>query len=97
MVLAALVVSFAACSTGRAHQNFKNIMQGQVGRSTNDPDIYRNRYPEFRVATKAFANGNVEEEFNQGVRGQCRVFFEIDKFLERIVGWRYEGDCVILP
>ena len=72
-------------------------MQGQVGRSTDDPDIYRNRYPEFRVATKMLANGNVEEEFNRGVRGQCRVFFEIDKLAERIVGWRYEGDCVILP
>ena len=97
MVLAALGVFFAACSTGRAHQNFINIMQGQLGRTTDDPDIFRNRYSEFRVATKLLVNGNVEEEFNRGVGGQCRVFFEIDKLAELIVGWRYEGDCVILP
>lgn len=46
------------------------------------------------------ANGNIEEEFKSGTRHKCRVYFEIDKSTERVVGWRYEGsedDCVILP
>lgn len=99
MVLAALGNSFAACSTGRAHQNFKSAMQAQVGRDLNDPYLLRNKSPNY-VGTKILPNGNAEDEFKIGRRLNCRVFIEADKAIGKTVGWRYEGiddDCVIVP
>lgn len=99
MVLAAMGVSFAACSTGRAHQNFKSAMEAQVGRDLNDPHLLRNRSPNY-VSTRALPNGNIEDEFKIGRRLNCRIFIEADKTVGKTVGWRYEGseqDCVIVP
>jgi hypothetical protein len=95
-----LSVSLTACASGRAHENFKNIMSGQVDRKIDDPDIERNRYSNLRVGTKKLLNGNIEEEFRSGRGLRCRVFFEIDNKAAKIIGWRYEGsdeDCAIVP
>lgn len=97
-----LPISLTACgSPGEvSHQNFKNIMQIDVGTSIQNPDAYRNRYPGRRVASKALPNGNTEEEFEGGRRLRCRVFFEINNKTAKIAGWRYEGskeDCAITP
>jgi hypothetical protein len=83
-----------------SHQNFKEAMQLQVGRSIEDRYLSRNRYPARHVASKALLNGNTEEEFYAGHGLRCRVFFEIDNKAGKIVGWRYEGtkeDCAIPP
>lgn len=94
-----LLMSLTACATDRAHQNFKNIMQGNVGRNLDDAYIYRNRNRNLYVATRPLPNGNVEEEFRGGRGPTCRIFFEIDNKAKKIVGWRYEGtqdDCAIV-
>ncbi len=83
---------------GSGHENFKKIMQSQVGKSANDPYIDRNHYRSRRVAVKELPNGNLEEQYD--LIHNCPVFFEIDKAAERIVGWRYEGgaqDCIVVP
>ena len=95
-----LGASLAACASGNSNENFKNIMSGQVGRTTDDPDIERNRYRNLQVGTKMLPNGNAEEQFKSGRGLRCRVFFEIDNKAAKIVGWRYEGsdeDCTITP
>lgn len=100
LVVFALSALLAACSFLDAHQNFKDIMQLDVGRSIDDPYNTRNRYRDRRVASRALPNGNTEEEFKAGIGLKCRVFFEIDNKAAKIVGWRYEGskeDCAIVP
>lgn len=95
-----LLISLTACASGRAHQNFKNIMQLEVGKPVNHPYLTRNEYPGRRVASRVLPNGNIEEEFKAGIGLRCRVFFEIDNQAKKIVGWRYEGteqDCAIVP
>lgn len=100
LAIVLICASVAACASGRAHQNFTNIMQGNVGRSLVDPYVYRNRNRNLYVATKLLPNGNEEEEFRGGRGPTCRVFFEIDNKAQNIVGWRYTGteeDCAIVP
>lgn len=95
-----LCASLVACASGGSHENFMNIMQLQVGKSTDNPYLTRNRYPDRRVDSRVLQNGNVEEEFQAGHKLRCRVFFEIDNKAAKIVGWRYEGsseDCAIVP
>ena len=89
-----------ACTTVSPHENFVDIMQGNVNRNSDDYAVYRNRNREWLVSTRKLTNGNVEEEYKAGRRLLCRVFFEIDEGAKNIVGWRYEGaknDCVIVP
>lgn len=96
----ALSLSLTSCAAGRGHQNFINIMQGNVGRSLDDPYIYLNRNRNLYVTSKVLPNGNVEQEFDGGRGPTCKVFFEIDKTERKVVGWRYEGsgeDCAITP
>jgi len=96
----AIVVSVPTACAFDPHENFKNIMQVQVGRGIEDPNNTRNRYPHRFIASNVLRNGNVEEEFQAGRGLRCRVFFEIDNKAQEIVGWRYEGnedDCAIVP
>ena len=102
LVLTPALISAAllGCAAPRAHDNFKTIMGGQVGRNSDDSDIERNRYPNLRVATSTLANGDLEEEFKSGRGLVCRVFFQIDPRAKRVVAWRYTGsedDCAIVP
>ena len=90
----------SSCVGPTAHQNFVNIMEGNVGRSAYDPYVYRVRNRNLRVGTKQLSNGNIEEEFKGGRGLTCRVFFEVNEKAEKIAGWRYEGtdeDCGIAP
>lgn len=64
----------SACTTTTAHENFLRIMSGNVGKSLDDKDLDRNRYPEFFVRTTDLGNGKVEEEYARGQGGRCRVF-----------------------
>jgi hypothetical protein len=98
LLLAVLCTSLMACASGRAHDNFKNRMQRQVGRSADDPNTSINRYPENRGPSKTLSNGNIEQQYH--FRPGCEVYFEIDKAMRKIVGWRHEGaqeDCVLVP
>jgi len=95
-----LCAVLTACASGRGHQNFKNIMQLEVGKSADAPYAYRNHYRERRIASRTLPNGNIEEEYRSGRGPHCRVYFEIDEAAGKIVNWRYEGteqDCVIVP
>jgi hypothetical protein len=99
-IAAAVCFSLAVCSSLTPHENFKTIMQRDVGSTTHDPYAYRIRARDWLLGTKSLPNGNIEEEFKAGRRLSCRVYFEIDKLAGKIVSWRYEGteqDCVIVP
>ena len=75
-------------------------MQGDLGRSSDDPSAYRNHYRERLVSTKKLLNGNIEEGFRSGRGPSCITYFEISPTARKIVGWRFEGtheDCAIIP
>ena len=88
------------CGSVTAHQNFLKTMEIDVGRSSLDPYVFRNRAQSLFVDATRLPNGNIEERFRAGRGPTCRVFFEIDEAAEKIVRWRYEGteaDCGIVP
>lgn len=99
-VFAALWISLAGCATGRAHENFKSIMDGNVGRNMYDSYVFRSRNKNLFVAKRQLPNGNIEEEFRAGRGPTCRVYFESNEKTEKIVAWRYVGteeDCSVVP
>lgn len=101
--LLAFVLSAAAqtaCTFLDAHQNFKDIMQAELGRSADDPYAYRNHYRERHISTETLPNGSIEEGFQTGRGPTCITYFEIDPVARKVTGWRYEGtkeDCAIVP
>src|SRR5437899_9568442 len=88
-LVVALSVPLSACTSGSGHENFKRSMQGQVGRSADDPNVPTNRYPEDRGSQRVLSNGNLEQEYR--FAPACKVYFEIDKATRKIIRWRYEG------
>lgn len=92
-----LLAFLTACGTTQSsHQNFLNIMNGQVGRSIDERSGWRS--VDGRVSSKVLPNGNIEEGYTQ--RGVCRYFFEISQTTRKIVSWRYEGtkdECIVPP
>ena len=90
----------AACATPPEHENFKQVMGAQVGKRIDDPDAYPVFYRLREVNAKPLPNGNVEEEYAAGRKGDCRLFFEVEPLARRIVGWSFDGaerNCVIVP
>jgi hypothetical protein len=81
------------------HENFKTIMQNNVGKRADDPTSHVSRFPpEWVIGSRLLPNGNIETEYAR--REACRVFFEINPKTRIIVGWRFEGserDCEIVP
>lgn len=74
------------------------MMQRQVGKGVDDPHVYLNYRSAYR-GTKVLPNGNTEEQYDGG-GPDCKVYFEIDRLPQKIIGWRYEGGdkhCVIVP
>ena len=88
----------AACATPPEHENFKQVMGAQVGKRIDDPDAYPVFYRLRQVNSKGLPNGNQQQEYAAGRKGECRLFFEVEPLTRRIVRWSYEGserDCVI--
>ena len=92
-----------SCSS-TPHENFKNFMQNDIGKSADDPNVLIVRYSEDIVNNKILPNGNTEVEFlirvSPPYKESCTAFFEIDKTTNIIINWRYEGSeegCVIMP
>jgi hypothetical protein len=92
------LTSLAACASGSAHQNFRNIMNAKVGTNADSPSARAARNPDTREEIRTLQNGNMEEGYR--LNRTCRYYFEIDKSTRKIVGWRYEGteqECVVVP
>lgn len=71
-----------------------------MGKQADDADFYPVYYRLPQADAKRLANGNTEEEYRAGPKGECRLFFETTPGARRVVRWRYEGaerDCRIVP
>jgi hypothetical protein len=97
-LLACLIL--AGCVTPQGHLAFRQVMERQIGKQTDEPDFYPVYYRLRQVESKTLPNGNVEDEYLTGRRNECRLFFEATPGTRRVLRWRFEGDeryCVILP
>jgi len=95
-----LLLGAPACATPPEHENFKQVMAAQVGKGIDDADAYPVFYRLREVNAKALPNGNLEEQYAAGRKGDCRLFFEVEPLTRRIVRWSFDGakrDCVIVP
>ena len=95
-LLAALLLG--ACGTNPAHENFKQVMNRQVGKHIDDSDAYPVFYRLRQLDSKSLPNGHRQEQYAAGRGGECRVFFEVEPVSQEIVRWAFDGserECVI--
>jgi hypothetical protein len=92
------ILGLAACAANPAHENFRQVMQRQVGKSADDSDFYPTLYRLKPVNSQRLPNGNMREEYAGGRGGKCKLYFETTVEARRVVGWSSDGDkseCVI--
>ena len=95
-----MLFSLVSCAVGSQwpHKNFLDIYDHQVGKSVNDPSLYKRK----KIGSRVLSDGNIEQEYlhSMGKRGTCRVFYRINPETQTIESWRYEGSdraCAISP
>jgi hypothetical protein len=96
VALAALLL--AACAANPEHENFKRVMEHQVGKLIDDADAYPVFYKLRQTSSKSLPNGNLQQQYAAGRNGRCELSFEVEPFTRRIVRWSTDGgerDCVI--
>ncbi len=95
-----------ACARDRGaipHQNFKNILQGTVGRTVEDENLpFRFAYSKDLKNSVQLPSGIIENHYlyEQYPGDFCAYILEIDPKTNRIVAARIEGDpapCYIVP
>ena len=90
---------FAGCATTNPqHDNFRQVMQRQVGKSADDADFYPALYALKQTNSVRLPNGNIREEYAAGRNGKCKLAFETTPAGRRVVSWSSDGDkddCVI--
>jgi len=104
VIAACLVLLFlSACGlmpkppTNPAHENFKRIMSGKVGKKYDDPPNFAGTQEQI-VSSITQLNGTMVNGYR--LNASCVYYFEINPDTRKILGWRYKGkddDCVIAP
>ncbi len=92
----------AACATGSSaeRENFKRVMDRQIGKSIDDSDAYPVFYRLKQLNTKQLPNGNSQQIYAAGWNEKCQVGFEVTPVDNKIVRWSIvdgADDCVIFP
>jgi len=85
------------CSFISPHENFKNILQADIGKLATNPNILINRYPQWFYRKTILSNGNTEIEHHWG---KCIYTFEIDKITNIVLKYHFKGtekQCAITP
>ena len=89
----------AGCATNPQQENFRQVMQRQVGKSAEDSDFYPTLYRLRQTNAQRLPSGNTREEYAAGRGGKCKVAFETTPGERRVVGWSVvdgdRADCVI--
>jgi hypothetical protein len=95
---AAITLFLAACAAGPDNDNFRQVMQRQVGKSADDADFYPTLYKLKQTNAQRLPNGNMREQYAAGRNGKCKVSFDTTPGARQVVGWSSDGDkddCVI--
>ena len=100
LLLVTVTIFLAACASAPERENFRRVMERQVGKNADDPDFYPLLYRLKLINSQRLPNGNVREDYAGGRRGRCTLSFELSP-ARRVVGWSADGerdnDCVIPP
>ena len=89
----------STAATAPERENFKRVMDRQVGKSIDDPDAYPVYYRLRLLTTKPVPKGNMQQVYAAGREGKCLVGYEVDGS-RKIVGWSIvekPAECVIEP
>jgi len=92
------IIFLVACATPGENDNFRQVMQRQVGKSADAADFYPTLYRLKQTNSQRLPNGNLRDEYAAGPKGKCKVSFEMTPGAREVVGWKSEGDaedCVI--
>jgi hypothetical protein len=95
LLLAALL---AGCAWKPRGDNFRQVMERQVGKRADAPDFYPVLYRLRQVDSRPIANGRREDKYLAGYQGKCEVSFEVDPANGLVTGWRADprdSNCVI--
>ena len=98
LLLAVTILGAGCASTSPEHENFRQVMQRQVGKSADDADFYPTLYRLKQTNAQRLPSGNTREEYAAGRGGKCKLSFETTSGDRRVVGWSFDGDrsdCVI--
>ena len=99
LILASVLLG--ACAAQRpGQQAFHRVMDAQLGKRADDADFYPRLYRLRQAESRPLANGNLEEVYRAGRKGQCDLVFETAPGTRRVLAWRIHGptgDCVIEP
>ena len=92
----------AACASGSGAErnNFKQVMDRQVGKLIDDADAYPVYYRLKLLNSKQLPNGNTQHVYAAGWNEKCQVGYEVGAVDHQIVRWSIvDGaeDCVIFP
>jgi len=95
------VALVAACASGTSAErdNFKRVMDRQVGKSIDDSDAYPVYYRLKQLNSKQLPNGNTQLIYAAGWNQKCQVGYEVGSD-RKIVKWAIvdgADDCVIFP
>jgi len=88
----------AGCAWQPRGDNFRQVMERQLGKRFDDPDFYPVLYRLRQADSKALPNGRRQEKYLAGYQGKCELFFEVDPASGQVVAWHADaGDsnCVI--
>ena len=97
-LLVTVTIFLGACAAGPENDNFRQVMQRQVGKGAEDADFYPVLYRLKQTNSQRLPNGNLKEEYAAGRAGKCKLYFETTPGARQVVGWSSEGDpgdCVI--
>jgi hypothetical protein len=98
LYLVTFILLLLGCSAVTPHENFRDHINGEIGKSTDNAPDYSFRHEKKVINSKSLPNGNIEKEYKY--LRSCRYFFEINPKTHIIVGARFEGkesDCVVAP
>ena len=94
-----IIFIFISCAGISPHENFKSVLNSQIGKSIDNAPTYSFRSENGLISSKILPNGNIENKYKYYREG-CVYFFEIDPKTRKIVGTRFEGDesdCILNP
>jgi hypothetical protein len=94
-----VILVLAGCAgTSAERENFRQVMDRQVGKGIDDADAYPVFYRLRELNSKPLPNGNLLSQYAAGRNGRCKLYFEVEPRARRIVRWSSEGserDCVL--
>jgi len=96
------LITITSCTHIDPYDNFKNILQAEIGKKIDNAPYYTWRYQPKSIS-EPLPNGNIEYKYEYiSIRGICRYIFEVSPITHTVISWRYDGEdkdkaCFVNP